>query len=164
MKIIDHPYKPKAWAMALASLFFAAIAAMLAHEAMTNDRGLVLNGIIHFSESGATTFYWCIAALSALFVAVGVPAFFLSLTSSHRLVLTDARVSAPKFGFSREPTVVPLSSIIGLDLQEIHRQRMLHIRHKAGRLTIMQSWLPDKAAFDGFVAALSAALQARAAG
>lgn len=164
MKIIDHPYKPKAWAMALASLFFAAVAAMLVHEAMTNDRGLVLNGLLHFSERGATNFYWCMAALSGLFVAVGVPAFFISLTSSHRLVLRDTSVSAPKYGFSRQPTVVPIASITGLEFQEIHRQRMLHIRHKAGRLTIMQSWLPDKAAFDGFVAALSAAVQGRAAG
>lgn len=159
-KIIDHPYKPKAWAMALAALFFAAIALLMVREAMTNDRGLVLNGILHFSERGATIFYWFIAALSGLFVAVGVPAFFIGLSSSHRLVLTDSSVSAPKYGFSRRPTVVPISSITGLDVQEIHRQRMLNIRHKAGKLTIIQSWLPNEAAFDGFVASLSSAVQA----
>lgn len=162
MKIIDHPYKPKAWAMALACLFFTVIAVLMVREAMTNDRGLVLNGILHFSEGGATIFYWCIAALSALFVAVGVAALSASLLGSHRLVLTNTGVSAPRFGFSRRPTVVPISSITGLDVQEIHRQRLLNIRHKAGKLTIIQSWLPNEAAFDGFVAALSASVQARA--
>ena len=161
---INYPYKPKAWAMALACLFFGAIAFFMAREAISNDRGLILNSIIHFSIRGATIFYWCVSVVASLFVAVGVPAFFVSLFSSHRLVLTETTVSAPMFGFSRKPTVVPLSSITGLDVQIVQRQRMLNIRHNAGKLTIMQSWLPSAAAFDELYAALSASSHTPAGG
>ena len=155
MKSLDYPYKPNAWRMALAVLFFGACAVFMAHEAMTNDRGLILNGIIRFSTQGATVFYWCLAAVGGLFVCIGIPAFFVGIFSSHRLILSGSSISAPKYGFSREPTVVPLSSITGLGVQVVHRQRMLSIHHKAGKLTIMQSWLPSESAFNELLAALS---------
>lgn len=159
MKNLDYPYRQKAWATAFACLFFGAITFLMVREAMTNERGLVLNGIVHFSTHGATIFYWCVAVASGLFVAVGIPTLFVSLFSSHRLVVTDATVFAPRFGFSRQPTIVPLSSITGLDIQVAQRQRMLNIRHKTGKLTIMRSRLPNAAALDELLAALLAAVK-----
>jgi hypothetical protein len=156
MMSLNYPYKPSPLGMARACLFFGVCALVMAHAAMTNDRGLILDGIVNFSIHGATIFYWCVAAVSCLFVVVGIPAFFIGIFSSHRLVLTGTSVSAPRSGFSRSPTVVELSSITGVDIKVMQRQRMLNIHHKSGKLTIMQSWLPNEAAFNEVAGALSA--------
>lgn len=162
MKTIDHPYRPKAWTMAWACLFFGAIAALMIVQATSNDRGLVVNGVVHLASRGATVFFWGMAAVCGLFVAVGIPAVWVSLFGAHRLVLTAEGLSAPRSGLSRKATVVPLGSITGLDVQVIQGQRMLNIRHAAGKLTVMQSWLPNEAAFDELLGALAAAVEAPA--
>ncbi len=51
-------YRPSPKVMVLSGLFFGACAAVLGHKASTNTRGLMLNGIIELSPSGASTFYW----------------------------------------------------------------------------------------------------------
>jgi hypothetical protein len=40
-----------------------------AYMAATNDRGLVLNGFLHFSPAGATMFYGACAAICFAFLA-----------------------------------------------------------------------------------------------
>lgn len=163
MKNLDYPYKPKVWVVAFACLIFGVNTLVMVREAMANDSDLVLNGI-PFTTQGATLIYWCVAATSGLFVAAGVSVFFVGLFSSHRLVVTETEVSAPSFVFSRQPTVVPLSSITDLYIEAEQRARTLIIRHEAGKLRIVQSWLPSAAALDEICAALSAAVKAPAAG
>lgn len=148
MKHLDYPYKPKIWAMAMVVLVFGVMGWFIAQEAINNDRGMVLNGVIHFSEGGATAVYWCVAVASGLFFIVGISALFVSIFGSHRLVVTSASISAPRSGFSRKPTVVPLSSITSLETQVIQHHRLLIIWHREGKLVIRRAWFPDTAAFD----------------
>jgi hypothetical protein len=145
---LDYPYKPKPWAMALASSFFAACALGMVYAARTNDRGLILNGIIEFSPSGATTFYWWVAGVSALFVLAGLSGLAMSVLGAQRLRLTATEIAAPRSVFSREATIVPLADVEAIDVQSIQRQRLMNIRHRRGKLSIMQSFLPGAAAFD----------------
>jgi len=77
-------------------------------EAITNRRGLILNGVFHFSVQGATAFYWTVCAVSGAFVAFG----FLRLTVGFKkrppLMLTATHIAVPQVGFSREPRTVDL--------------------------------------------------------
>lgn len=161
MEILNYPYRPKPWRMLLGAAFFGAIAVFMVHEATTNERGLIINGLIRLGPDGATTFYWCIAAISAVFVAIAVPAFVIGLRSSHRLILTSTDVSAPKFGFSRRPTTVKLSDIKSLDLQVVQQHRFLNIHHANGKLTINASFLPNEAAFDELCTAIASRTPAK---
>lgn len=154
METLSHPYRPKAWVMAAASAFFGAGALFMGHEAIVNDRGLVINGLIHLGPDGATVFYWCIAALCAAFVAVGIPAFIVGLLSSHRVTLTATEISAPRFGFSRTPTVVKLMDVQNVNLQVVQKQRFLNIYHPSGKLTITESYLPSRAVFEELCSAI----------
>ena len=150
--------------MAFASAFFAAIAFFMGREATLNDRGLVINGLIHLGPSGATIFYWCIAAIGAAFVTIGIPALFVGLLSSRRITLTATEISAPKFGFSRVATVVKLADIQHVSMQVVHKQRFLNVFHGNGKLTINESFLPSRVAFEELCAAIASRVPAAAQG
>ena len=150
--------------MALASAFFGAIAFFMGREAMFNDRGLVINGLIHLGPSGATVFYWCIAAIGGAFVAIGIPALFVGLFSSRQVTLTATEISAPGFGFSRTATVVKLADIQHLSTQVVQKQRFLNVFHTNGKLTINESFLPSRAAFEELCAAIASRVPSSAQG
>jgi len=92
---IAYPYKPKPGKMLIVVVvFFGAGALLLGHEALTNDRGLILNGIIHFDTQGATIFYWCVAGVSAAFTACGLMATLFGLFSNQSLSLSETEPSS----------------------------------------------------------------------
>lgn len=157
MKIetLSYPYKPNPWMMLFASFFFGTCAYFMAQEALTNDRGLIVNGVVHFSRHWATIFYWCIAAISGAFVVVGISALFVGLLSTHRVTLTATDISAPKYGFSRNLTVVALTEIASMDIRVIQRKRFLDIHHHSGVLTLTEFFLPNKASFDALCSAIA---------
>lgn len=148
MDNIEYPYKPKPWIMLLSVLFFTICAVLIGNEASKNDRGLILNGIIKFDQEGATIFYWLLAGISATFVAIGIPLFFLGLVSKRVIKISNTEISAPKYGWSTKCTVVPLDSIKHISTQTINRQRFLHILHNQGKLTVVQGMLPNSAALE----------------
>lgn len=158
---LEYPYRPSTKMMLLAILFFGACAAMMARAAITNDRGLIIDGIITLSEHGAVVFYWCVAAVSALFVAAGAWGLVAGRGQPKFVRLTPAELSAPRNGFAKEPTVIRLSDIQGVSVQTIQRQRLITIRHPGGSLSIAQSMLPGAAAFDELIGALQARLSTR---
>ena len=71
MTTIEYPYKPRPRVMLGCVAFFGLIAAGMTYEAITNDRGLILNGI-PLSPRGATIFYAVVAGVCALFVLAGL--------------------------------------------------------------------------------------------
>jgi len=144
---IEYSYKPKPGKMLVAFFFFGAGTILLAHRALTNDRGLVLNGIFHFDLDGATTFYWCITALSGGMAGLGLMLTLIGLTSNQTLSLSDAELSAPKWLLSPSNTVVPLSSILRLELKTVHNLHFLGVHHTGGKITIQAQKLPDADAF-----------------
>jgi hypothetical protein len=150
--------------MAAASAFFGACLIFMGREAMFNDRGLIINGLIHLGPAGATIFYWCLAAVSGVFVAIGIPAFFVGLLSSRRVTLTATAISAPKFGFSRAPTVVLLSDVQQVSLQKVQKHRFLNIHHAHGKLAIAESYLSSAAVFEALCSEIIARTPAVAKG
>ena len=145
----------------LGVIFFGAIAVYAGYSALANERGLIINGLVQLEREGATTFHWVMAAVSAAFVAVALPAFLLGLFSSHRVTLTADEISAPKYAFSREATTVKLSDIKDLTVQVVQNHRFLNIEHPGGKLTINDSFLPDKSAFDKLCSAIAERANAR---
>jgi hypothetical protein len=158
---LEYPYKANPRAMFLAMAFFGACAAMMARAALTNDRGLIINGVITLETVGATRFYWCVAAVSLLFVAGGMAGLIAGRRSPRSVRLTATELSAPKHGFARQPTVIPLSEIQNVGMMTMHRQRMLTIHHARGSLTVTQSMLPGADAFDQLHDTLISRLQHR---
>jgi len=146
--ILEYPYKAKPWMMLAGIAFFGACAAGMGYMAVTNDRGLILNRIFTFSVEEATIFYWCIAAVAALFVVGAIFALIAGLTNPMTVRLTATEFSAPKHGFAKKPTAIPLHDIKEIAIQTVQKQRFMNIYFRNGKLSIAQSMLPNSEAFE----------------
>lgn len=160
-EIIEYPYKAKPWKMLFAILVCAAITVGVGHIAATNDRGLIINRIFTFSVEGATIFYWCLAVVLGLFTLGGVLAVIAGLRNPMTVRLSDDEISAPKNGFSKKPTIISLSDIKEIKIQDIYKQRIMLIVHRAGKLGIAESMLPDSKAFQKLYDGLAGKLENR---
>ena len=147
--------------MLAAVLFFAVCGFVGWHVHTTQTEPLIVLGI-RLAPQEARMVFGAIAVVSVLFVAGGILGFFTGLVSSHYVTLTGQHISAPKYGFSRHVTTVPLADIQRIEVQTIKRQRFLNIYHSNGRLSIAQSFLPNAQAFEQVRSALSAQRTSRA--
>jgi len=139
----------------IAILFFTGCTLVLGNVALSNDRGLILNRIIELSKENATIFYWCVTAGSGLLVATGLLGLISGLTSKKEIVLSENGISAPRSGISKKIISVKYSDITELTMQAVQKQRFLNIIHPGGKLTIPQSMLPNKQAFEDLVKIVS---------
>jgi hypothetical protein len=134
--------------MLIAGIFFGLSTALMVHLASTNDRGLVINGIIHLDRDDAAIFWWGMAAASAVMAAIGLMKTLFGLLSNQSLSISDTELSAPKSLLSPANTVIPLSSIVRLELKSVRNFHFLKVHHRDGKLTIQSANLPDAEAFE----------------
>lgn len=146
MTTLSYDYKPKAWIMILAIAFFGACAAWAANLALTNDRGLILSGIIEFSRGGATTFFWVLCAVSAVFVGVGVLALLKAYTSPKKIVLGATGISAPRLPISQKIIEIPYAEAT-ITETTVQGQVFLEVRGKNSKISILQSSMTSKEQF-----------------
>ena len=156
MKEVRIAYKPNKAVFLLAVAFFGVCAGVMGNVAMTNDRGLVLNRILEFSPRGATIFYWVITGASLMFVLVGIWALAKSVTMKREIVVSETSLTSPKSGFSKVDVTVDFSDVTNVSLQTVQKTKILNIDHAGGRLSIPNSMLPDKRAFQELVLVLQA--------
>jgi hypothetical protein len=82
--------------LVLGLLLFGAGAAFFFHRSSTNDRGLVLNGILHFGPDGADVFYLVMGLLSAgMSVMAGLGILRFSQMNPFELVIGKKEVTFP---------------------------------------------------------------------
>ncbi len=148
METAKYPYKPKPIVAIAVTLFFAGCAAIIGKQALNNDRGLILNRIIEFSPSGATTFYWLLTILSVLAVVVGMFMLIKSLSAPRFVLLTQESLVSPKAGFSKNSITIPYDTINSLTIQEVQKQKFLMVHYSGKKISIPQSLLPNKETFD----------------
>jgi hypothetical protein len=131
--------------MLLCGMFFGLCAAVLGHKASTNTRGLILNGIIEFSPSGASIFYWILTVSSLLFVLVA--GWIIVTTLIHGvpdIVLTNESISFP-VGFPiKRPFRLAYSEITGLSHSEVSGQRFIMLHTTTKRHHVVLNWLGSK--------------------
>jgi hypothetical protein len=151
MDEIRIPYSPNKVLFLLAVLFFGGCSALFAQLAVTNDKGLILNGIIRFSPQGAAVFYWVMFGLSTVFVGIGVAALISSFIAKREIIITSTSICSPKGGFAKTNTLVNFRDIIGFDIQTIQKTRLLNIYYANGKLTIPASMVPGKEHFETLV-------------
>lgn len=151
-----YPYKQKWWLGPACVVLFGLCAWMFWFKAHQPPRGLIINHMIELSPGGAQIFHWSLFAVSMLLVAMSVLVFIMSFKSERHITISATSIRAPKSGISNLEVDVPFGSIKSLQLQEVQRQRFLHIHHAGGKLSIVQSMLSSKAEFEEICALLSA--------
>ena len=152
--IISYPYKAKPTVMLLAIAFFGFGAFILGDTALTNTRGLTINGVLNLGEAGASTVYWILTLASVLFVLAGLYVLLRS-RNAKEITLTDTFMTAPVSGVRDSLVTLDYQDILGLSQQEVQGQVFLHVHHGGGKLSIPRSMLPNKRAFEELSAHLA---------
>lgn len=143
-----YDYRPKWTTIVLCAVFFGACAFVLTAKAQGNDRGLIINHIIELSPSGATVFYWVLAASSMGFVLMSGLLTVVRLTVHQRITVTEESLTFPPSRWSSEEATVPFGEIINLTASEVSGQRFFTIVYGGGKFTLTASLLPTNADFD----------------
>ncbi|MDI1482450.1 hypothetical protein [Polyangium sp. y55x31] len=126
-------------------LLFGVCAAFFFHRSITNDRGLILNGIIHFGPDGADVFYAVMGLLSAglsVMALLGIVRF--SKLEPFELVLGAKSLSLPvgrPMGIRM--ITVPVRDIVSVGIHPPEAPKWIVLQVGAERYSIPGNWLPE---------------------
>jgi len=147
MKIVkEYNYSIRILSMLLPLLMFGACAGVFFHEAVTNYRGLIINGIIRLDAKGGTIFYYVMAGLSCLFVLGAVAGIVNGLTVKQKLTIYSDGLSLP---VKKETVRLYFADIISAQAMDIYKSRMIELTTKdSKKYVISEIKLGSKAEYD----------------
>lgn len=131
-------------------LFASAIAMALGATAISNDRGLIINGIIKFSAFGATIFYWVLAVVFTLAAVMGF-LYLILYFSKQEIILSEDSISVPDSVGKQENRLIMFQNISRISLHKKANDIYLVIQHLHGNTWIPQSNLSSKESFQQFL-------------
>lgn len=142
-----YPYKFKLSYYLIAIPFLAGMTYFFCTQAMTNNRGLIINKLIYLSPSNATGFYWLFTGMGIFSFVMTIYILILNLTSRRQIALNEKQITVPK-ALSNSNVIVPYQSIWELRISSVNNERFLTITYVGGKIHIAESWLPDETSFD----------------
>lgn len=151
----DHPavnerryaYAPGFFMLIVGVIFFGGGGLMMAHAAATNQRGLIIDGIIHLSPEHACTFYLMIAAGCFCFVSVLLVYTLPQNFIARRIVLGDDAITLPGSGFDTAHYELSPAEITSFKINVVKNRRFLKIYAADRSFPVNPMWLADQAAF-----------------
>lgn len=153
-------YKPKFFKLFLLILFLAFTCYILFKDVMHNNRGLIINHLIHLSPRGATVFYFLLAICCTVGLGIAVAMFYVGITTRREILLFDNRISLPKSVYSKKMNSIQYAHIFSLKIRTINKQRALLIAHRDGTTAIAESMLENTLAFERLIRSLAVATDA----
>lgn len=120
----------------------------MAHQAIHNKVGLIINGIIELGIDIATTFYWVNAALGGMFVLTALLLIVRRIANPQILVFEADALLLPHGVFQTPTTRISYSDIQDVSEVQISRQKFLYITAYGRKFTITASLLLDASSFD----------------
>ncbi len=131
---LKFEYSVKTWMIILGVLVFSSASYFFAHLAINNDRGLLINGIIHLNSIGASVLYASVGAISALYVPLGIlSAYRLIYNKKPKLSLYENHIFIPPIGLTPERTI-PYHSILAFFETRMYGHRILEIQVNEGKV------------------------------
>lgn len=111
-EVLEFRYRPKFSAMLFGTLFFGFCAASLGLEAYSNNKGLIIDRLIHLSPQGATTVYSVLSGASLNFTIMGIVGLIYSFVSDGRIRVSGNEISIQKdLLFSNSNKTVRISDV-----------------------------------------------------
>ncbi|MBC7796864.1 MAG: hypothetical protein H7Z37_08330 [Pyrinomonadaceae bacterium] len=150
----EYEYKPKLWVLFLAGGFFA-LGIPISIYAASENRGLIINGIITLSPYQAGIFWLIIGAACAVFVLLAVLTVATRFVFKQRIALSSTALIMPKSRFSGVEKLIEYKDINSLSVSTIQGQTFLYVLHSSGKDTIAASMMPSRATFDDLCEALA---------
>ena len=136
-------YRPPVGKLLLGAALAVLGAIFMGHLAQTNDCGLIINGIVELSSSGATWFYWAVGGVMLAFV---VAALLLVPRSMVRrpIVIESDSITLPSRGYSRRTYRIGRDDIRAVTVTQYQKMRYIKIHHLGGVRPINSTWLPHE--------------------
>jgi hypothetical protein len=143
-KVIIQLKRPYALLMMSAALFVGA-GWMEIHQAETNDRGLIINGIITLGPHGADVFYAVMGTFGLAFGALFVVALAgLASRREFRIVLGKNAVSMPHSQLWRtQDLTIPYATILSVGSEPAGKPSLVRIQTKTGPHRMSLRFLPS---------------------
>lgn len=151
MNDIRIPYKPDTLKFSLMIAIVGLSTIYMGNKAMTNNKVLLLKHTIELSPQSATIFYWMITGISFIFFLLILYALLKSTYVKRTIIITDTFLIAPKNGLSNIDVRVNFSDVIAYNIQTMLKTKILYIEYKGGKLSIPNTMLPTKKAFEELV-------------
>lgn len=142
--ILRYRYVPRLAPMLAALSFFGACLIFYVWRSATNDRGLIINGLLELERDGATVFFGSLAVASAGFVLVGLWGVSTRVRAPSYLVLDEKSLSIPS-RFRRKARTIPYAAIQDIQLLNVQGQSMLQIATESGKVTVAAIMLASDA-------------------
>lgn len=155
-------YRAKPATMFLAGGFFTLCGIFLAYKAASNDRGLIINGLIELGPTGATVFYTVLAGFSALFVVAAAAGTIHGLLRAPVLTLADDHIVVPGTLFRPSPRRIDFAAVMSASLQSVNGQRFLTIESAQGKVSVARSMLDSEHTFEHVVDVVTSRVAGRA--
>jgi hypothetical protein len=127
---------------ALAALLFGGAAAFFFHRAGTNDRGLIINGIIELSPGAADIFYAVFGVLSAGMGGMGALSILKCASLKEFRILVDkSSIKMPPAPLWKAPgeVTVPIDRVVAVEANHV----ALTLREDDAAHAIPARWLPS---------------------
>jgi hypothetical protein len=131
--------------MALALLLFGGGGLFMLHRAESNDRGLIINGIIHLETGGADVFYAVLGLLSVGLAALTVLSLYrLVRRDAFRVVITRTAITFPnpRLLSSELEIKVRFEDVLAIRASAAEKADWLVFDTKSGPRTLNTKWLP----------------------
>jgi hypothetical protein len=138
-----YPYKAKPRSLFLGSLLFGGVAYFFANQALTNDRGMIIEHLITLDTAGATIAWWVLAALSAGFVVIALISGINGLLHPKVLRINVDSIELPHGLFQRLFARIPYSSITRISETEVHKQKFLYLHTGNKKYALTCGLLPN---------------------
>ncbi len=137
---LERPYA----LLALSGVLFLGAGLFLVHEAETNDRGLIINGILPLGPAGADVFYAILGALSLAMGALGAVSLArLMARKTFRVVLGKRAIVMPHGQLWRGADIeIPYRTIRAVGAHPAGKPSMVIIETTAGRRHLAARFLP----------------------
>ena len=144
----SYPYKHKHSLKLWIILLAPPTACWFASRAHTNDRGVVINGLIHLGPQGATIFYSSMCLLMAVAVLFELWSAYRVARDSRCVTLSSTEISVPMLEHPGHTIILRLTAITDVLVETDSAGRHVVITHPSGQLKIFGSHLPDRKALE----------------
>jgi hypothetical protein len=144
----SYSYRPRIKPMLWCGVLFALSGAYLMHRASTNNRGLILNGLIELGVDGATRFYGAFAVFSWCIAALALCATVIGLIRGPRLLLNEDSMVVPTGLLFVRYHAMRYADVRRIAEVTIRGQQLLTVAGVSGSVSLLKSQFSSGAEFE----------------
>jgi len=153
----EFKYSVRQWKIILAMLFFAVCGAFFFREAITNHRGLIINGMIRLNTGQAAVFWYVWAGISCLFVLRGATGMILEMLYGQKLIIYSDGLGLP---VRKKNVRLLFSEIASARVMDVYGTRIIEFVTKDNKkYSIPDIKFGSKAEFDEVFALISGGIK-----